>query len=87
VDEKREMGDEDEEENDVADYQRIWDTRGATCLIGFEKPHIGVITHWIGDGKLTRTLNSVKSLFLMMISPIPSHLSLSCPHFYHHLRT
>jgi len=56
-------------------------------------PHIGVITHqirnctWcIGEGKLTCTGNSLKSQFLTMISPICSHLSLSCPQFYHHIR-
>jgi hypothetical protein len=36
------------------------------------------------DGKLTRTRNSLKSQFLMMISPISC---LSHPQLYHHLRT
>jgi len=89
---KGEMGDEDE--NDVEDYERIWEIRGTTCLIGFRRPRIGVITRWIGthtcsieDGKSTGTRNSLKSQFLKMISPIPSHLSLSCPQLNCHLRT
>jgi len=75
-------------------YERIWVIRGTTCRIGLGWPRIGVITGrigtrtcYIGDGKLTRTWTYLKSPFLMMISPIPSHLSLSCPQFYHHLRT
>ena len=40
-----------------------------------------------GDGQLTCTQDSLKSQFLIMISPAPSHLSLSCPQFYHHLKT
>jgi hypothetical protein len=50
------------------------------------RPRISVITRrivshtsCIRDGKLTRTPNSLKSQFLMMISPISSHLSLSLP--------
>jgi len=53
-------------------------------MIGFRRPRIGVITRRIGtrtcrigDGKLTRTRNSLKSQFLMMVSPISSDLSLS----------
>jgi hypothetical protein len=60
----------------------------------FKRPRIGVITHriWtrncrIRDGQLTCTRNSLKSQFLMMISPISSDLSLSCAQLYHHLRT
>jgi len=75
-------------------YERTWEIRGTTCLIGFRRPGIGVITRRIRtltcriwDGKLTRTRNSLKSLFLMMISPISSDLSLSCAQLYHHLRT
>ena len=67
---------------------------GTRCLIGYRRPRIGVITRWIGthtcgigDGKLTRVRNSLKSQFLMMICPISSHLSLSRPQLYHHLRT
>jgi len=89
---KRGMGDEDE--NDMEDYERIWEIRGMTCLIGLGWSLLIVITHLIGtriccirDHQLTRTRNSRKSQFLMMISPVPFHISLSCPQFYHHLRT
>ena len=64
-----------------------------TCLIGLGRPRIGDITRQIGtstcrigDGKLTLRRNSLKSQFLMMVSPYPL-MSLSCPQFYHHLRT
>jgi len=74
------------------EYERLWEIRSTTCLIGFRRPRIGVITHrigtrtcHIGDGQLTRTWNSLKSQFLMMISPISSDLSLSCAQLYHHL--
>jgi len=74
-------------------YKRSWEIRGTTCLIWLGRPRIGVITRWIwtrtcciGDGKFTLTRNSLKSQFLMIISPVPSHLSLSCAQFYH-LRT
>jgi len=89
---KREMV--DKYEHDVADYERMWDIMGTTCLIGFRTPHIVVITRGIGtrtwcngDGKLTRTQNSLKSQFLMMISRIPSHLCHACPQLYHHRST
>jgi hypothetical protein len=56
------------------------------CLIGFRRPGIGVFTRRIGsincgisNGKLTRTQNSLKSQFLMMIYPISYNLSLSLP--------
>jgi len=75
-------------------YERTWEIRGTTCLIGFRRPRIGVITRrigtrmcCIGDGKLTCKRNSLPSQFLTMISPIPSDLSLSCAQPYHHLRT
>jgi len=65
-------------------YERTWEIRGTTCVIGFERPRIGVITRRIGtrtcriwDGKLTRTQNSLKSQFLMMISPISLFLVLN----------
>jgi len=80
--------------NNVEDYQRIREIRGTTCLIGFRRPCIGVFTRQIGtrtcrisDGKLTRTRKSLNSQNLRILSPIPSHLSLSCPQLYHHLRT
>jgi len=75
-------------------YQRIWVIWGRTYLIGLGRPRISVITRrirtctcCIGDGKLTRTRNSLKSQYLMMISPVPSHISLSYFQSYHHLRT
>jgi len=47
-------------------YERIWKITRTTCLIGLERPRIGAIicrigTHTcpIGDGKLTRTQNSL----------------------------
>jgi len=73
-------------------YERSWEIRGTTCLIGFRKTWIVVISRRIGtctcrieDGKMTRTRNSLKSQF-MMISP-SSNLSLSCAQLYHHLTT
>jgi len=75
-------------------YERICEIRGTTCLIGLGRPcmggitcQIGTPTCRIGDGKLTHTRNSVKSQFLMMISPISSHVSPSRPQLYPHLRT
>jgi len=76
------------------DYERIWAIRGTTCLNGLGGPRISVITRRIrictcriGDGTLPSTQNSLKSQFLMIIFPVPSHLSLSSPQFYHHIRT
>jgi len=67
---------------------------GTTCLIRLGRPRIGVITRriatltcCIGDGKSTHKRNSLKSKFLMMIFPISSHLSLSRPQLYRHVRT
>jgi len=64
-------------------YARIWEIVGTTYLIGLEWPRIGVITRQIGtltcrmrDSQMTHTRNSLKSQFLIMISPVPSHLSL-----------
>jgi len=61
-------------------------SQGTTYLIGFKRHHISVITHrmrsstcCIRNGILTRTQNSLKSQFLMMMSPISSHLSLTLP--------
>jgi len=76
------------------EYEQIWEIMSTTCWIGFRRPRVGDIacligtqTCHIGDGKLTWTRSSLKSQFLMMIRPISSHLSLSCPQLYHHLRT
>jgi len=75
-------------------YERTWEIKGTTCLIGVRRPCIGDITHQIGthtscigDGKVTHTRNSLMSQFLMMTSPISSELSLCCAQLYHHLRT
>jgi len=75
-------------------YERTWEIRGSTCYLGLRRPRIGVNTRWIGtcpchigDCKLTHTWNSLKSQFLMMISPISPDFSLSCAQLYHHLRT
>jgi len=75
-------------------YMRIWEIWSMTCLIAFARPRISVVTSWvgpcrcrIGDGKLTRTQNSLKSQFHTTISPIFCHLSLSHLQLYHHLRT
>jgi len=88
---KREM--EDEDENDVEDMSK-YEKSGMTCLIGLGRPRVGVITHQIRtrdchikDGLITRTNNSGMSYFDMMISPISSHLSPSCPQLSHHPRT
>jgi len=75
-------------------YEWIWVIRSTTCPIGVTRPRFSVNTCriatrtcWIGLGMLTHTRNSLKSQFLMMISPISSHFSLSCPQLYDHLRT
>jgi len=82
-------------------YEQLWEIKSTTWLIGvrrgligFRRPRIGVITHrirtrtcHIGDGQLTCTQISLKSQFLMMISPISSEISLSCAELYQHLRT
>jgi len=75
------MGDEDG--NIYGGYKRIREVRGTTCLIGFTRPGISVFTSRIGsstchirNGQLTHTRNSLKSQFLMKISPISSPLSL-----------
>jgi len=81
--------DVDEKESDVGwrwercgGYERIWEIRSTTCLIGLGWPRISVITRWIGthtcriwDGQLTSTLNSLKSQFLMTIRPISSTIT------------
>jgi len=78
------MGDEDG--NEYGGYERILEVRGTTCVIGFTRPPIGVVTRRIGsstcrirNGQLTLTQNSLQSQFLMMISPSSSHLFVSLP--------
>jgi len=74
-------------------YEGIWQIWPISFLIGFKIPWISVLT-WrigrctchIGNGKLTCTQNSLKSQFLMLISPISSDLSVSSPQLSHHLR-
>jgi len=51
-------------------YERIWEIRGRTCLIGFGRRHIGVFTrrigtrtYCIGAGKLTCTQHSLRPSF------------------------
>jgi len=59
-------------------YERIWEIRGTTCLIGLGRPRIGVIsrrigtrTCRIGDGQLTRTRNSRNPSFSWWFPPSP----------------
>jgi len=59
-------------------YERLWEIRSTTCLIGFRRPHIGVITcrfgtptRRIGDGQLTRTRNSLSPRFSCWLPPSP----------------
>ena len=75
-------------------YKLIWEIGGMTCLLWLERHRIGAITHRIKthtcrirDGKLTCARNFLKSQFLMTISPISSHLSLSHPQPNHYLET
>ena len=63
-------------------YECLREIRGTTCLIGFRRPNVGVITCWIGshtcyirNGEFTCTQNSLKSQFLMIISHLLSSLS------------
>ena len=64
------------------------------CLIGLGRPYIRVFTCHIRTDIchirhrwLTHTWNSLKSQIVMVICPISSHLSLSCPQLYHHLQS
>jgi hypothetical protein len=81
----------DEEENDegwrwgrYGRIRRIWGISSTTCPIGFRilrislhTCRIGDCTYCIGYGISTVSLEIPKSQFLMMISPISSHLHLS----------
>ena len=76
------MGDGDGD--DMGGYEGMWEIRGTTCPIGFRIPRIGVRTCRIGGhtcrigyGKLTVALEILKFQFVIMISPISSHLRLS----------
>jgi len=70
-------------------YKRRWDSRGVTCLVLFRRPCISILNQQIGscnchsrNGKLPPTQNSPKSQFVMMLSPISPHPSLSHPQLY-----
>jgi len=59
-------------------YERLWEIRSTTWLIGFRRPRISVITcrigTWtcrIGDGQLTRTRNSLCPSFSWWFPPSP----------------
>jgi len=85
------MGDEDEKDvEDTSGYEKsavriAWLGWEDLILVAISR-QIGTRTCCIVDGKLTRTQNSLKSQFLFMIFPISSHLSLSRPQLWHHLR-
>jgi len=75
-------------------YEQIREIRGMNWPIGFRIHRIVVPTRRIGsgtcrirNGQLPRTQNSLQSQFLIMISPISSHPSLSRPQLYHYIRT
>jgi len=60
------------------EYERLWDIRSTTCLIGCRRPRIGVITHRIGtcisrvgDGPLTCTRHSLSPSFSWWFPPSP----------------
>jgi len=64
-------------------YEWICEIRGKTCLIGLSRLHLGVVTGrigsctcCIGNGKMTRRQNSLKSQFPMMITHLISSLFL-----------
>jgi len=65
-------------------YKPIWEMRGTTCLIRLGRPRvsgsrrrIGTRTGRIGDGKLTRTQNSLYSSFSWEFAPLFSSHSFS----------
>jgi len=75
-------------------YKRLSEITWINCLIGFRRLHISVITRrirtptcGIRDGQSTRTWNSLKSQFFIMISPISSDLGVCCAQLNHHLST
>jgi len=66
-------------------YERTWEIRGTTCLIGYRRPRISDITRRIGtrtcrigDGQLTRTRNSLSPSFSWWFPPSPLILSRLC---------
>jgi len=74
-------------------YERKWEIGGMKCQIGCRRPCIDIIACWIRshscairNGKLTCIWNYLSPGFSWWF-PISSHLSLSHPQLYHHLRT
>jgi len=72
-------------------YERIWDIRGMTCLIGLGRPcigdgsrRIGTLTCHIGDGELTRTRNSLSPSFSWWFPLISHFLVLNSTITYEH---
>jgi len=68
----------------------MWDVRCTICIAAFRIHHMSVLPNRIrthsrchGNYTMTHTWNSLYFQFLMMISPISSHLSLSNPHLLH----
>jgi len=64
-------------------YEQKWEIRGMIYLIGFWRPRVRVIIHWIGsctcaigNCKLTHTQISLNSQFLIIISHLLSSLTL-----------
>jgi len=76
---------------------RIWENVGnpeTTDKILFKNPGTNNVTCWILSGicsirssQLTSTRCTLMSQFLILISPIPSHLTFSCSQLYHFVRT
>jgi len=61
------------------------------AMFGWRRPGVSVLTCLIGghtchirNGKLNCTHSSFKALFVIMIHPVSSSLSLSHPQLYHH---
>jgi len=59
-------------------YERLREIKTTTCLIGFTRPCIGVITRrvgtrtcYIGDGQLTHKRNSLSPSFSWLLPPSP----------------
>jgi len=59
-------------------YERLWEIRGMSCLIGFRRPRVGVVTRQIGtrichigNDQLTRTWNFLSPSFSWWFPPSP----------------
>jgi len=68
-------------------YVWMWDIWSTTYLIGFRIPAVSICTCRIIKGIGKYPQNSLKSLFLVIISLFTSHLALSCAQLYHQLRS